>query len=138
MRLSMTARRPRLALVVIAGAAMYSSLAQTISDKTITVDIVDGKLHADPARLMVKDSEMRIEWEQGKPSVPFRIEFRDKNPCNPGNSRLDRDPAVCVVTHPRPGTYRYRIIPKDGNSHVSPGVGVIIIARVKSWGPGCS
>jgi hypothetical protein len=138
MRVSMTSRRPRLALQVLAGMTMYSSLAQNITDKRIVVDIVDGRVHADPARLMPKDSEMRIEWVQGMPSVPFRIEFPHNNPCNSGNSRLDQDPAVCVVTRPHPGTYKYRIIPQGGHSHVSPGVGVIIFARVKSWGAGCS
>lgn len=138
MRVSMTAGRLRLAFVVFAGMAMSSSLAQNNSDKTITVDIVDGRLHADPARLMAKDSEMRIEWVQGKPAVPFLIEFPKNNPCNPGNSRLNQDPAVCVVTRPRPGTYRYRMIPMDERQHVSPGQGLIIFARVKSWGAGCT
>lgn len=128
----------RLLTVLLAAITLYSSFAQTRSDKTIVVDIVDGKLHANPARLMAKDSEMVIEWVHGKPSVPFRIEFPQKNPCNPGNSRLNQDPAVCVIPHPHPGTYRYRMLPKNGNAHVSPGVGVIIFARVKSWGAGCT
>jgi hypothetical protein len=138
MRVSMTAGRTSLAFVVLAGMALYSSFAQTRSDKTIVVAIVDGKLHADPARLMAKDSQMIIEWVQGKPSVPFRIEFERNNPCDPANSRLDQDPAVCVISHPNPGTYRYRMIPKDERPHVAPGRGVVILSRVKSWGAGCT
>lgn len=113
--------------------------AQNSETRTIVIDIVDKKLQANPSRVTVNvnGSEETIRWTRGRRSVPFRIEFVGVNPCDQGTSRLDRDPALCVITFHKRGTFkfRYRIIPTDQTPHVSPGTAEIF-ARVRSCG-GC-
>lgn len=110
---------------------------QNSETHTIAVDVVNNKFHANPSHLTVNvnGSETTFRWTRGRSSVPFRIEFVGANPCDPGTSRLDRDPALCVITFHRRGDFRFRyhIIPSDNGRHPSPGTAVIF-ARVKSVG----